>query len=81
MLELEGDDEEEEQEENVEPSEEEIAKMMEDYQLYKDPYCNTVITECYGKTPLHIAIAEKHENVVNCIIEFQGKRNALKRKL
>lgn len=66
-------EENEEEEQEVEPSEEAISKLIEDYQLYKDPYSNTVITECYGKTPLHIAIAEKHESVVNCIIEFQGK--------
>ena len=63
---------EENEEEDVEPSEEMITKLIEDYHLYRDPYTSGIVTECHGRTPLHMAIAEKHESVVNCIIEFQG---------
>lgn len=49
-----------------------INKLIEDYQLYQDPYLTAVITECYGRTPLHVAVADKHEDVVNRFIDFQG---------
>ena len=54
------------------PTEDTIDKLIEDYQLYHDPYLQAVIIECHGRTPLHIAVAEKHEDVVNCFIDFQG---------
>lgn len=54
------------------PTEDTINKLIDDNQLYKDPYVTAVITECYGRTPLHIAVTDKHEDVVNCFIDFQG---------
>ena len=32
-----------------------------------------IVVDCGGRTALHIAIAAKHEDVVNCFIEFEGK--------
>lgn len=55
------------------PTEDMIHKLIEDYQLYQDPYLKAVITECHGRTPLHVAVAGKHEDVVNCFIDFQGR--------
>ena len=55
------------------PTEDTINKLIDDNQLYKDPYVTAVITECYGRTPLHIAVTDKHEDVVNCFIDFQGR--------
>lgn len=55
------------------PTEDMIRKLIEDYQLYQDPYLKAVITECHGRTPLHVAVADKHEEVVNCFIDFQGR--------
>lgn len=55
------------------PTEDMIHKLIEDYQLYQDPYLKAVIIECHGRTPLHVAVAEKHEEVVNCFIDFQGR--------
>ena len=54
------------------PTEDMIHKLIVDYQLYHDPYLKAVIIECHGRTPLHVAVAEKHEDVVNCFIDFQG---------
>jgi len=55
------------------PTEEMIHKLIEDYQLYQDPYLKAVIIDCHGRTPLHVAMADKHEDVVNCFIDFQGE--------
>ena len=55
------------------PTEDTINNLIEDFQLYQDPYLTTVITECHGRTPLHIAVSDKHEDVVNCFIDFQGR--------
>ena len=54
------------------PTEDMIHKLIEDYQLYQDPYLKAVITDCHGRTPLHVAVSDKHEDVVNCFIDFQG---------
>ena len=54
------------------PTEDTINNLIEDFQLYQDPYLTVVITECHGRTPLHIAVSDKHEDVVNCFIDFQG---------
>jgi len=54
------------------PTEDMINKLIEDYQLYQDPYLKAVIIDCHGRTPLHVAVSEKHEDVVNCFIDFQG---------
>lgn len=54
------------------PTEDTINKLIEDYQLYQDPYLKAVIIDCHGRTPLHVAVSEKHEDVVNCFIDFQG---------
>lgn len=54
------------------PTEEMIDKLVDDFQLYQDPYLQTIIMDCHGRTPLHIALAEKHEDVVNCFLDFQG---------
>ena len=59
--------------EEEEPTDEIIQKLMDDHQLYRDPYCTGIITDCYGRTALHMAIAAKHEHVVSCFIKFQGK--------
>lgn len=55
------------------PTEDMINKLIDDFQLYQDPYLKAVITECHGRTPLHVAVAEKHEDVVNCFVDFQGR--------
>lgn len=54
------------------PTEDMIHKLIEDHQLYQDPYLKVVIIDCHGRTPLHVAVADKHEDVVNCFIDFQG---------
>lgn len=54
------------------PTEEMIDKLVDDFQLYQDPYLQAVIIDCHGRTPLHVAVAEKHEDVVNCFLDFQG---------
>ncbi|KAJ7374091.1 hypothetical protein OS493_009422 [Desmophyllum pertusum] len=36
------------------PTEDMIDKLIEDYQLYQDPYLKAVITECHARTPLHV---------------------------
>ena len=54
------------------PTEEVIQKLIDDHQLYQDPCAKAVITHCHGRTPLHVAVTEKHEAVVNCFIDFQG---------
>ncbi|XP_048582377.1 rabankyrin-5 isoform X2 [Nematostella vectensis] len=54
------------------PTEEEIKKLIEDHRLYEDPFSRGVIRDCHGRTPLHMAVTEKHEGVVNCFIEHQG---------
>lgn len=55
------------------PTEDMINKMIDDFQLYRDPYLTDVITECYGRTPLHIAVTDKRKDVVNCFIDFRGR--------
>ena len=50
-----------------------INKMIDEFQLYRDPYLTDVITECYGRTPLHIAVTDKRKDVVNCFIDFRGR--------
>ena len=55
------------------PTEDTINNLIEDFQLYQDPFLTAVITECHGRTPLHIAVSDKHEDVVNCFIDFQGR--------
>ncbi|KXJ18288.1 Rabankyrin-5 [Exaiptasia diaphana] len=59
------------EEEFYNPTEEEIKKVMKDQNLYKDPFANTIIADCYGKTPLHEAVIYRHEDVLNCFINFQ----------
>lgn len=54
------------------PTEEMIDKLVDDFQLYQDPYLQAVIIDCHGRTPLHVAVAGKHEDVVNCFLDFQG---------
>uniref|UniRef100_A0A6P8I0Z8 Rabankyrin-5-like n=1 Tax=Actinia tenebrosa TaxID=6105 RepID=A0A6P8I0Z8_ACTTE len=54
-----------------EPSEYDISKLIQEQRLYEDPFANVIITDCHGRTPLHVAVAHKHENVVNCFINFQ----------
>lgn len=48
--------------------------MIDEFQLYRDPYLTDVITECYGRTPLHIAVTDKRKDVVNCFIDFRGRQ-------
>lgn len=56
----------------TDPTEDMINKMIDEFQLYRDPYLTDVITECYGRTPLHIAVTDKRKDVVNCFIDFRG---------
>ena len=55
------------------PTEDMINKMIDEFQLYRDPYLTDVITECYGRTPLHIAVTDRRKDVVNCFIDFRGR--------
>lgn len=60
------------QEEQYNPTEDEIYKTVQEHKLYKDPFINTIITDCSGKTPLHVAVIHKHEDVLECFFNFQG---------
>ena len=33
---------------------------------------NDVITECWDRTPMHVAVTEKNESVLRCFIEYKG---------
>ncbi len=32
-----------------------------------------IITECWDRTPLHMAIAERRESVIRCFIDYKGE--------
>ena len=32
----------------------------------------SIVTECWDRTPMHVAVAEKKDRVVRCFIEFKG---------
>ena len=32
----------------------------------------SVVTECWDRTPMHVAVTEKKDNVVRCFIEYKG---------
>lgn len=40
-----------------------------------------VITECWNQTPMHMAVTEKHKDVVKCFIDQSSKYiNTLRHK-
>lgn len=50
----------------------EIEELIVEHNLY-DVSLDGLVVECYGKTALHYSIIAKHENIVNCFKEFDGK--------
>ena len=32
-----------------------------------------IIKECWDRTPVHVAISEKHDSVIRCFIDYKGK--------
>ena len=50
----------------------EIQQLIVSEGLY-DESTDILVTDCHGKTPLHYAIIAKHENVITCFQEFNGK--------
>lgn len=61
------------QEEQYSPTEAEISKTIQEQKYFKDPFASTIISDCFGKTPLHEAVIYKREDVVDCFLNFQGK--------
>ena len=53
-------------------TETEIEELILEHNLY-DESLNSLVVDCHGKTPLHYSIIEKHENVINCFKEFDGR--------
>ena len=39
----------------------------------EDGLNQTVINDCWNRTPLHMAITQKYPQVVNCFIQHAGK--------
>ena len=53
-------------------TEAEIEQLILAYALY-DESIENLVTDCHGKTPLHYSIIGKHESVITCFQEFNGK--------
>ena len=32
----------------------------------------SIVTECWDRTPMHVAVAEKKDKVIRCFIEYKG---------
>lgn len=34
---------------------------------------DSVVTECWDRTPMHVAVSEENDSVLRCFIEYKGK--------